>query len=44
MSNDEDWQVRVSSLHQVNVLEGVSDKHLEVLNIHPVSFTLAMAN
>lgn len=37
-------QVRVARLHQVNVLKGVSDINLKVLNVHPVTFALAMAN
>lgn len=37
-------QVRVARLHQVNVLKGVSDINLKVLNGHSVTFALAMAN
>lgn len=44
MTHDEDGQVWVARLHQVNVLQGVSDVNLEVFDVHPVSFTLTMAN
>lgn len=41
---DEDRQVRVAGLHQVNMLQGVSDVKLEILDVHPVSFTLTMTD
>lgn len=44
MTHDEDGQVGVAGLHQVDVLQGVSDVNLEVFDDHPVSFTLTMAN
>ena len=44
VAHDEDGQVRVAGLHQVDVLQGVSDVKLEVLDVHPVSFTLTVAN
>lgn len=44
VTHNEDRQVRVAGLHQVNVLQGVSDVDLEVFDVHPVSFTLAMPN
>lgn len=44
VSHDEDRQVGVAWLHQVNVLQGVSDVNLEVFDVHPVSFTLTVAD
>lgn len=44
VANNEDRQVRVAGLHQVNVLQGVSDVKLEILDVHPFSFTLTMTN
>lgn len=44
VAQDEDGQAWVARLHQVNVLQGVSDEKLEVFDVHPVSFTLTMAN
>ncbi len=43
VSNDEDRQL-ITALHDVNVLEDVSDVNLEVLDIHSLTFTLAMTN
>ena len=44
VAHDEDGQVGMAGLHQVNVLQGVSDVNLEVFDVHPVAFTLTMAN
>lgn len=44
MTNDEDGQVGVAALHQVNVLQGVSDVNLEVFDVHSVAFTLTVAH
>lgn len=44
VAHDEDRQVRVAGLHQVNVLQGVSDVKLEILDVHSVSFTLTVTN
>lgn len=44
VTHDEYRQVGVTGFHQVNVLQGVSDVNLEVFDVHPVSFTLTMAN
>lgn len=44
VTHDEDGQVRVAGFHQVYVLQGVSHVNLEILDVHPFSFTLTMAN
>lgn len=44
VTHDEDGKVRVTGFHQVDVLQGVSDVNLEILDVHPLSFALAVAN
>lgn len=44
VTHDEDGQVRVAGFHQVDVLQGVSDENLEILDVHTFSFTLTVAN
>lgn len=44
VTHDEDGQVRVAGFHQVDVLQGVSDVYLEILDVHAFSFTLTVAN
>lgn len=44
VTHDEDGEIGVAGLHQVDVLQGVSDVNLEVFDVHPVSFTLTVAN
>lgn len=44
VTHNEDGQVRVAGFHQVYVLQGVSNVYLEILDVHPFSFTLTVAN
>lgn len=44
VSDDEDWQLGVPALHNVNVLEDVSNVNLKVFDIHSLTFTLTMTN
>lgn len=44
MAHDEDGKVRVAGFHQVDVLQGVSDENLEILDVHPLSFALTVAD
>ena len=44
MAQDEDRQRGVLGLHQVDVLQRVTDVHLEVLDDHPISLALTVAH
>lgn len=44
MAHDEDGKVRVAGFHQVDVLQGVSDVNLEILDVHALPFALTVAD
>lgn len=44
VTHNKDRQARVVGLHQVDMLQRVSDVNLEILNVHSFSFTLTMTN
>lgn len=44
VAQDEDWQLRVAGLHQVNMLQRVSDVKLEILDVHPLPFALTVTH
>lgn len=44
VAQNEDGQVGVAGLHQVDVLQRVSDVILEILDVHPLPFTLTVAD
>lgn len=44
VSQDEHRQLRVAGLHQVDVLQRVSDIKLEILDVHPLAFALSVTH
>lgn len=44
VAQDEDWQLGVAGLHQIDVLQRVPDVKLEILDVHPLPFALAVTH